>query len=228
RTRPHAALLVVAATPLAYVAVKARRDVFAVRFMLLALPFVAAFAGVGTSDVLTRLRARRFVWRGATEALVVAALLADPLARSLYLDLLFTRVDNRRDVERWLRARPGALETAVFDGPAVGAFAEALPSGARVLRNPEMTTAHPETLLGADTRYVVLSSQATSPEFQPLWQLCTTRGTIVFESSPHRTPGRLPEGDDVLAPFHDIFDWQRPGMFVRVFDLHPSAARSGD
>jgi hypothetical protein len=51
RSAARPVLFVTLATPLAYVVVMARKDVFAARFMLLVLPFVAGYAGLGASHV---------------------------------------------------------------------------------------------------------------------------------------------------------------------------------
>jgi hypothetical protein len=152
---------------------------------------------------------------------VAAVLLIEPLARSLYLDDLLTRLDSRRDVEQWLLDRPEVFEHAVIDSPTASAFANPTPPGVRVVAPSEMAAADPTTFLGPGVRYAVLSNAVMRPGFDALWKLCQLRGKAIMESSPYRMPGRIPEVDDGFAPYHDIFEWSRPGMVVRVFDLQP-------
>jgi hypothetical protein len=149
-------------------------------------------------------------------------MLAEPLARTCYLDLTLTKRDNRRDVEDWLLAHPGVLEHALIDSPTAAGFVKPLPAEAMWVTPSRLAREQPAALLGANTRYVVLSDVAMFPEFAALYRLCQQRGRLVFQSNPYRRDDLIPQADDVYAPYNNVFAWNRPGMLVRIYSLEDS------
>jgi len=216
RTRPQASI-VIAASPVAYALFMMRSEAFAARLMLPVLPFVAVFAGVALGELSRRFGHRRS--GGLLTSMCAMVLLAEPASRAVYLDLLLTRSDSRRDVEDWFTARPEAFAASLIDEPTVAAFAHALPEGAVTVRSSRLARESAVALLDKRTKYVALSNIAFRPEFEALYRYCEEHGTLVFESSPYRVPGRLPTSHDVYAPFIGLFAWARPGVVVRVYRL---------
>jgi hypothetical protein len=215
--------IVIAMTPLAYLAFLLHGEAFGARLIVLVLPFVATFSGAGAEDALSRLRKSIPMVRGTTwTAIVVAIVIAEPVSRSAYFDLLLTRTDDRREVEQWLEARTAVLASAVIDSRTAAAFVSPLPQGTTVVAPGKLATAQSlSEILQPGKRYVVLSYVTTQPEYDLIWRTCQARGSLVAEFSPFRVPGRTPTADDILAPFDDIFAWRRPGLLVRIFDFGP-------
>jgi hypothetical protein len=100
---------VVAAFPVAYLALLARANPFA-RYFAIAAPFVAVLAGVGIAGIVARIAPRR---AGLEAAVIALLLVAVPAERSWSYVALIRRPDTRISAGEWLRAHvaPGTAVT---------------------------------------------------------------------------------------------------------------------
>lgn len=223
RRRPALAAVVIA-TPAIYVAYFATIDLFFARFALPLMPIVAIFAGAGVAALSARLSTglgpgpRRWAL-----PLASALIAAEPAARAVWLDVLLTRTDTRRDVGEWLsthaagrRVLADASLVAVMGDTGLAQVTALQPSALRQFR------AGPRDF--EDVDFVAVSNAAWRAEYRGLRDWAAAHGREVFHVTPFAEGDLTTPGvDDYYAPFHRVFAWRRPGLAVKVFQIRPIA-----
>jgi len=219
-----AALAVLLAAPLLYLAVMLRSELFFARFAIPLLPFLAVLAGLGVGW-LARLPPRS-VMRGALVAGVLAVALAPQVAAVLRHDALATTPDTRVLADEWLAAHAGGTVAAaeVYGLPLawagrsprpyrlqrVGSFAEPATvrrlacDGARYLLVASLTSERALARRGGASGYAELARV----------------GTVAATFDPFH-PGQVAPAhpDDTGIPFWHLGAYARPGPRIEVYEL---------
>jgi hypothetical protein len=219
----RAALLL--AIPVSYFVVMSAQKLFFARFALPALPFLCILAGYA----IWRLGQTR--WHLLTALLLFAAI-AQPLAMTLQHDRLLGRPDTRFLAAQWIDANIPhdatlAVESYSTLDPKFGWRGHGVKDS--WLFWPENDESVAKAIGGA-YRYVVVSDFGYGP-----WQLdgapsttlpgpyapLAARGRLVVQFTPGRANSDLPYAiDEMYTPFWHLFDRERPGPTVRIYEVN--------
>ena len=227
----HAVALLV--SPALYLAVMLRNELFAARFALPLLPFVALFAGLGV--------ARIAAWQPAgLRRVAVAALALLLVGAPSALDVvqhnrLATTTDTRVLAQEWVRRRPREARIAAqtFSLPANWGGHERL-RGYRIKRFESLAGPSSLSDLACDgTRYVLVASFATdraAPRRQggdatTGYEQLAQQAEKVAQFSPFRE-GRQAAvtPDDTHIPFWDLHAYASAGPPIEVYQLPDDGA----
>ena len=225
--------LALLASPLAYLVVMSRNELFAARFTLPLVPFVAVFAAAGLAWIAS--------WRVSTQqrqlafGLLLPSLVVPAGLDAVQLNHLATTTDTRVLAQEWVRgnARDVRVAAQTFALPAAWGGRERL-RGYRVKRFESLADSASMTELACEgVRYVLVASFAqdrypTRPALirgSTGYELLERHGRLVETFSPFR-PGRFAPGnsDDTAIPFWDIHAYARPGMVIEIYDIADGGA----
>ena len=230
--------LVLLGCPALYLMVMLRNELFAGRFALPLLPFVAIFAAAGVAWVAARqpTATRRRVAVGLALLAIVVPSGVDVVQHNR----LATSTDTRVLAQEWVRRRPRDSRVAAqtFGLPAAWGGHERL-RGYRVNRFESLADPAALVRLACDrTRYVVVASfaqdraparrPAVAPPtgYQPTgYELLEQHAQLVQTFNPFREGRRAAvTPDDVQIPFWDLHAYASAGPFIEVYQLADDGA----
>jgi hypothetical protein len=232
RPRPEGLLLILAVSPLAYLAYMSTKALFFARFALPLIPFGCLFAAYGLMSLWASVRAPRP--RAALVLVAALSALVPPVLLSARLDQLALQKDTRVEAREWLLAN-------VPTGARLAAQTHSLPydvGGQDLSRAYDLTLftllAEPRRftqLACAGHSYVLLSSfrwereQTTGRGGEPTgYELLAQRGRLLVTFSPGPGETEVPLSiDDVGLPFWQVVRYARPGPTIKVYELQPAA-----
>jgi hypothetical protein len=225
RRRPRQALLL-AAVPLAYLAVVLSKALFFARFALPLVPFACLFAAYALVWTWSRVRAP--LPRRALASLLCLAALGPPALLGLRLDALASTSDTRLLARDWLLANlPLGAQVAVQRYSIPITFEDdELARRLRLTRFESLTDRQQLTRLScAGNRYLLTSSfqmdrQQTVGRGEPTgYQMLPERGRQITAFYPGPDGGVPFHVDDAGLPFIRILAYTRPGPTIRVYEL---------
>ena len=220
--------LVLLVSPALYLAMMLRNELFAGRFALPLLPFVAIFAAAGLSWLAARQRTA--AQRGAVVGLALLAIAVPSGIDVVQHNRLATSTDTRVLAQEWVRRRPRDSRVAAqtFALPASWGGHERL-RGYRIRRFESLADPAELTRLACDnTRYVLVASFAHDRESarRPAgasptgYDQLERHASLVQTFSPFREGRRAAVGpDDVQIPFWDLHAYATAGPLIEVYQL---------
>ena len=226
--RDASRLLLIVSTPAAYYLFMSSQHLFFARFALPALPFLAIMAGQGADLAASRWK---LVRRPPVAMMLLAVILAQPLVLTLQHDRLLAQPDTRFLAAQWIDSHLPvnaslAMESYSLLDPKFGW------KGHHVQEVfvfwPENEQSRGMALSGA-FRYVVVSSfgygpwqpDRASPSSLPIqYSPLEEKGRLVAVFAPGPGNSEIPYAiDDMYTPFWHLFDRERPGPTVRIYEM---------
>lgn len=226
-----------ASVPVVYFISISKQSYYFARFAVPLLPFLALFSGYGVTWISSRLGSSRR--ERLLLPLLVAVTLAQPLALSIGHDLLLSREDTRALAARWIASYTPpnatiAVEThSLMDNPYGWKGDPARGRESYWLHNvkvfwPEKEEEMNEVLRGTYDYAIVTSYGYNSLQGDPSladmsrrYQELDTVGKLVARFGPGYGNSDVPYAvDDGYTPFWHLFDRERPGPTVKVYQMH--------
>jgi hypothetical protein len=239
RLAPRAAALLLVAFPLVYLAVLLPKALFFPRFLIPLLPNLCLLAACGALALAGRLPRR---WRGAGLGLLVALALLQPLGNSLLHNRLLLQADSRVLANEWVQTNlpPGSrIKVEDYSLRDLSTASRTYTPNRAELKierfegSPE--TEQARTFAERGIQYVATSSFAferyllepplpgqreSGERYQRLHRSLERRAELLATIGPGpggvAVPYRL---DDVLTPFWNLDQYERPGPTVRIYSL---------
>lgn len=229
-------VLILLASPGVYLVIMLRNELFAARFALPMLPFIALFAAGGVAGLAEGLATRRraVAPRGAVVGLALLAIAVPSCVDVAQHNRLAWSTDTRVLAQEWVRrqSRDSRFAAQTFGLPASWGGHERL-RGYRVKRFESL--ADPTALAGLacdGTHYVLVASFAhdRAPTRRPPggttgYEQLEQQASLVETFSPFRE-GRSAEitPDDAHIPFWDLHAYRSAGPLIEVYQLADDGA----
>ncbi len=226
--RPPGAFSLLAFLLVAAAGISASHYVF-YRYLLVPLPVLAAFTGLGLAAVGARLRARFGNPIGfAITLLLVAALLLPGTIRDYKLIRLFGRRDSRTMAREWIEQNvpPGVpIATTVPDSP----YGKPQLEG----RNPWILLDSPMSLASRGVHWVLLDESPlrfySPPAPADLIESLQNLGQVRLDVNPHKPASPEPvfdQADAFYIPLQHGSSMKRPGPRIRIWEIDPTKGKT--
>lgn len=227
--REKGRLLLLLAVPASYFLFMSTQKLFFARFALPALPFLALLAGQGLDAIGRRWKGSR--WPNGLTILLLAAATAQPLSLSLQHDRLLARADTRFLAAQWIdshlpRDASLAVESYAQLDPKFGWKGYQVEDSYVFWPENEQTRSR---AMSGRYQFVVVSSFGYGPwqglggsssTLPPQYRSLEEKGRLVAVFAPGYGNSELPYAiDDMYTPFWHLFDRERPGPTVRIYEM---------